>query len=177
MRGEAMAVAPTLQEGEPMGSGPVPRGGSGHAYTVLIIDDNPQLLLVVSTALRRLGNFMVVTAEDGIVGLQRCAESRPDCLVIDVRMPGLDGFQLVRTLRGDPATADLPLVILTAMAQDRDRFRGLASGADQYLLKPIKPLDLVAAIQQAIMTSVAERRGRMQMLAEGGRSARPDDDS
>ncbi len=141
-----------------------PQLATARTYTVLIIDDNPNLLLVVATALRRLGNFQVVTAEDGVAGLQLCGIHHPDCLVIDVRMPGMDGYQVVRTLRGDPATASLPLVILTAMAQDKDRYIGLASGADQYLLKPIKPLDLVAAIQRAIMTSEEERLRRLRDL-------------
>ncbi len=150
-----------------------PQLAAARTYTVLIIDDNPNLLLVIATALRRLGNFQVLTATDGVAGLQLCSLHHPDCLVIDVRMPGIDGYQVVRTLRGDPATASLPLVILTAMAQDTDRFIGLASGADHYLLKPIKPLDLVAAIQRAIMTSDADRLRRLRDLAAASDDQEP----
>ncbi len=150
-----------------------PQLAAARTYTVLIIDDNPNLLLVVATALRRLGNFQVLTATDGVAGLQLCDQHHPDCLVIDVRMPGMDGYQVVRTLRGDPATASLPLVILTAMAQDKDRFIGLASGVDQYLLKPIKPLDLVAAIQRAIMTNDEDRLRRLRELAAAREDQEP----
>lgn len=133
-------------------------------YTVLIVDDNPQLLAVVAAALRHLGHFEVFTAKNGIEGLEQCVALRPDCMVVDVRMPGLDGYQLIRAIRGDPATMDTPLVMLTAMAQDKDRFSGMAAGADQYLLKPLKPTELVAAIQRAITLSRREREERQRDL-------------
>jgi CheY-like chemotaxis protein len=142
-------------------------------YTVLIVDDNPQLLLIVSTALHRLGNFTVVTAHDGIDGLTKLYEVQPDCMIIDVRMPGLNGYQLVRTIRGDPATASTPLIMLTAMIQDKDRFAGIAAGADQYVIKPVKPLDLVAAIQRAIFASDEERARHLKALASED-EAKPD---
>jgi CheY-like chemotaxis protein len=133
---------------------------------VLIVDDNKDLLTFFTTSLSLLSNLRVETAEDGIQGLERCLELLPDCMVIDVKMPGLDGYQLVRALRGDPETASVPLVILTAMAQDKDRFVGLASGADQYLLKPIKAGDLLAAINEAIRVGDAARAQRMRLLSE-----------
>lgn len=135
-------------------------------YTVLLVDDNPDLVELLVPALRWLGNFTVESANNGIAGLERCIELRPDCMVIDVKMPGLDGYQLVRALRGDPDTAFIPLVMLTALAQDKDAFTGLAAGADQYLIKPVKPQDLVAAIQQAIALGEADRQHRMETLAE-----------
>jgi CheY-like chemotaxis protein len=138
----------------------------GRAYKVLIVDDNPNVLAVISDSLQELGDFEVVTAADGAEGLASFYAERPDCVVIDVKMPGLDGYQLVRALRGDAETAETPLVILTAMAQDLDRFAGMIAGADCYLTKPVKPQDLVAAIQQAIALSEADRRRRMQALAE-----------
>jgi CheY-like chemotaxis protein len=136
------------------------------AYTVLIVDDNPTLLDLISESLRMIGNYTVVTATNGVEGLERFYEVRPHCMVIDVKMPQLDGYQLVRILRGDPETAATPLVILTAMVQDKDRFQGLASGADQYLLKPTKPRELVEAIQRAIATSADARLEALRRLAE-----------
>lgn len=138
----------------------------GKRYTVLLVDDNRDLLLLITESLRMLGDYTIVTAENGVEGLHRAIEMRPDCMVIDIKMPGLDGYQLVRALRGDPATASMPLVMLTAMVQDSYRFAGLLAGADQFLTKPIKPLDLVNAIQEAIRLSEADRRGRMQALAQ-----------
>lgn len=146
-------------------------GGDGkpvsNPYTVLIVDDNHDLLLLITESLTLLGNYTVVTADNGDDGLARAIELRPDCVVIDVRMPGLDGYQLVRALRGDPETATLPLVILTALTQEHYHFAGLLAGADRYLTKPIKPAELVAAIQESIRLTEAERTDRMWALIDG----------
>ena len=138
---------------------------SGGRYTVLIVDDNRELLTLITDALNLLGEYTIVTAENGTDGLMRAIETRPDCLVIDIKMPGLDGYQLVRALRGDPATAAIPLVILTALTQERYHLAGLLAGADQYLIKPTKPQELVEAIQAAIGLSDAERQRRLHALA------------
>lgn len=135
-------------------------------YTVLIVDDNRELLAVLEEGLTLAGPFRVVTAEDGVQGLEAFFETRPDCVVIDVKMPELDGNQLVRILRGDQSSDQTPLVMLTALAQDYDRLRGMLSGADQYLLKPIKPRELAAAILTAISRSQEERLKHLQALAE-----------
>lgn len=139
---------------------------SPQQYTVLLVDDNPDLLRLFMMGLPDLGDFNVVTAEDGIDGLTKCVELHPDCMVIDVMMPGLNGYQLVRTLRGDPETADIPLIVLTAMVQDKNKFVGLASGADQYLCKPVMPSELCRAIATAIQVSQAERMQRLARLAD-----------
>ena len=133
--------------------------------TVLIVDDNRDLLDLISQSLTLLGSYTVLTAADGVAGLELALARRPDCVVIDIKMPGLDGFQLVRALRGDPATAAIPLVMLTALPQDKYRLGGLMAGADQHLTKPIKPADLVAAIQAAISLSATDRARRMEALA------------
>lgn len=135
-------------------------------YTVLIVEDNVELLDILSRSLQRIGHFHVVGATNGIDGLERYYEVKPDCMVIDVKMPGLNGYQLVRALRGDPSTAQTPLIILTALIQDKDRYTGVASGADLYLTKPITPQDLAQAIQRAIQTSEQERLQRLQTLAD-----------
>ena len=134
--------------------------------TVLIVEDNIELLDLLLLALPRLGGFKVVGVADGVAGLERFYELRPQCVVIDVKMPELNGYQLARLLRGDPETADTPLIILTALAQDKDQFAGLAAGADLYLIKPVSPVDLAAAIKRAIAISEAERLERWQTLLE-----------
>lgn len=134
--------------------------------TVLIVDDNPLLLEFMQDALQELGNFSVVSAANGIEGLEQFYQIRPACVVIDVKMPGLNGYQLVRALRGDPETAQTPLILLTALAQDIDQLVGHATGADHYLRKPIDPLELVQAIDQAIKLSAEERIQHLLSLAE-----------
>src|SRR5262245_19003688 len=94
---------------------------ASRSFTVLIVDDNRELLDLITESLTLLGDYTVLTADNGADGLARAVEIRPDCMVIDIKMPGLDGYQLVRALRGDPATAALPLVILTALTQDHYR--------------------------------------------------------
>ena len=135
-------------------------------YTVLIVDDNPLLLEFMQDALQELGDFLVVTASNGIEGLEQFYQVHPACVVIDVKMPGLTGYQLVRALRGDPQTAQTPLILLTALAQDREQFAGLAAGADQYLRKPIEPLELVQAIYRTIQISNEDRQERFRALGE-----------
>jgi DNA-binding response OmpR family regulator len=139
--------------------------------TVLLVDDDPDLLQALTDGLELLGNYTVVSATDGIQALERFYETRPDCVIIDVKMPGLNGYQLVRALRGDPETASTPLIILSALAQEQNQFAGLASGADEYLVKLASIYEVVAAVQRVVKIGAAERQRQMQVLLEQAEAA------
>ncbi len=135
---------------------------------ILIVDDNLDLLELLQEGLS--GHFSLLIAQDGIEGLTKAVEMHPDCAIIDIKMPGLDGFQLVRALRGDPTTKDMPLIMLTAMPEEQGRWPGLASGTDRYLTKPVLPSELIQAIHDVLAVSQRERAERMTRLAEEGES-------
>jgi len=133
---------------------------------ILVIDDDPSLLLALSRGLDLLGGFEVLTASDGATGLERFFEEHPDCVVVDVRMPGLNGYQFVRALRGDPATAQTPIVVLSALVRDQEQLAGMLTGADAYLIKPVKLKDLVQAINRAVKLTDEERLYLSQQLLD-----------
>ena len=135
-------------------------------YTILLIDDDRGLLPSLAAMIQTLTNYTVVTAENGTEGLERFFEVRPHCIVVDVKMPELDGYQFVRAIRGDPESANTPVIFLSAMSQQVNRLTGLAAGGDHYLIKPVKPLVLLEAIQAAIAVGEEERNQRLQQLAE-----------
>lgn len=113
---------------------------------LLVVDDEPNLLRAVGACLRAEG-FDVVTARGGAEALVRVAETVPDLIVSDVRMPGMDGYQLARHLRSSPRTALTPVVFLTAKDETSDRVEGFRAGVDAYLTKPFEPDELVAVIR------------------------------
>lgn len=133
---------------------------------VLVIDDNPTIVELIKYAVNLQGSYQVVVAYDGVQGLERVFTEQPDCVIIDVKMPKMDGYQLVRCLRGDMRTADVPLIILSAMTRDEDQMTGLLSGADEYLTKPFKPTALNAAIERVSRLTPAERQLRTDSLAQ-----------
>jgi CheY-like chemotaxis protein len=131
--------------------------------TVLLIDDDLDLLPAMEATLHAMSPFQVTVARDGVEGLEQV---EADCVVVDVRMPHLDGLQFVRAMRGDPATADIPIVILSAMKQEHDIVRGFLAGTDRYVPKPVEPEDLVEIIAEVLTVTVQERLRHLQALAE-----------
>lgn len=127
---------------------------------VLVIDDNPTIVELIKYAVKLQGAYRVVVAYDGIQGLESIFAEQPDCVIIDVKMPKMDGYQLVRCLRGDTRTANIPLIILSAMTREEDLMTGLLSGADEYLTKPFKPTALNDAIERVLTLTPAERQQR-----------------
>ncbi|CAA9393895.1 MAG: hypothetical protein AVDCRST_MAG74-1257 [uncultured Pyrinomonadaceae bacterium] len=116
---------------------------------LLIVDDEPNLLRAVAAVLRD-GGFDVTTARNGREALVLVAQSAPDLIVSDVRMPGMDGFALARRLRAAPNYALIPIIFLTAKDEIEDRVEGFQSGVDAYLTKPFEPDELVAIIKNIL---------------------------
>ncbi len=115
------------------------------AKRLLVVDDDPGLLRAVAETLRAEG-YEVTTARRGADALVCIAESLPDLIVSDIRMPGMDGYELVRNLRASARTKLIPLVFLTAKDETADRIAGFRSGVDAYLTKPFEPDELVAVV-------------------------------
>ena len=133
---------------------------------VLVIDDNPTIVELIKYAVNLHGSYDVVVADDGVQGLERVYDEHPDCVIIDVKMPRMDGYQLVRCLRGDPRTMDTPMIILSALTREEDQMTGLLSGVDEYLTKPFKPSALNAAIERVLRLTPDDRQRRMDQLVQ-----------
>lgn len=113
---------------------------------VLVVDDDPDILDLVRYRLERSG-YAVATASDGLEAVRLAGELRPALAVLDVMMPSLNGFEVTRRLRAEPETSRIPVILLTARAQEEDVQEGFASGADDYLRKPFSPRELSARVQ------------------------------
>ena len=113
---------------------------------MLVVDDEPDIVELVRYHAEKAG-FDCLTAADGPTGLRLVRDWRPDLLVLDVMLPGFDGLEVCRRLRRDAATASLPIIVLTARADEADRVVGLEVGADDYVVKPFSPRELVARMK------------------------------
>lgn len=110
---------------------------------LLVVEDEPGLLQAIAVCLRVEG-YEVTTARNGAEALTRVAESLPDLVISDIRMPGMDGYKLARQLRGAHRTSLIPIVFLTAKDETADRVEGFRAGIDAYLTKPFEPDELLA---------------------------------
>lgn len=123
--------------------------------TILVVDDEPAIVQIARDYLDRAG-FRVVTASDGVTALHIARNERPHLLVLDLMLPGMDGLDVTRTLRQDPATRKLPIVMLTARVDETDKLIGLELGADDYVTKPFSPRELVARVRAVLRRSEDE---------------------
>jgi CheY-like chemotaxis protein len=127
---------------------------------VLVADDDPDILLLMTLTLERDG-YDVVAAKDGLGALEAAVERVPHLVLLDLMMPGLDGYEVTRRLRLEPATKDLPIVIVTAAAEESQAARALDAGADAYMKKPFSPRELLAKTAALIL----ERRPRSRLAS------------
>ena len=116
---------------------------------ILVVDDDPVIVELLRVNFEIEG-FEVVSAADGREGLDRARSEQPDVVVSDIMMPRLDGLQMLRQLRADPTTARLPVILLSAKAQNADVQQGMELGAADYVTKPFDPLDLIARVNAVL---------------------------
>ncbi|WP_342349319.1 response regulator [uncultured Nitrospira sp.] len=125
------------------------------AATVLVVDDEKDLVELVKYHLEKEG-LKCLEARDGETALQLAKERTPDLMVLDLMLPGVDGLEVCRKVRKDPKTSSIAIIMLTAKAEEVDRIVGLEMGADDYLVKPFSPRELVARVKAVL------RRGQGQ---------------
>ena len=116
---------------------------------VMVIEDEKEIRDLVRYNLEKAG-FRVAAAADGEQGLQQLFASRPDALVLDLMLPGMNGLEIVREVRAEPLTHDLPVLVLSARSAEMDKLLGFEQGADDYLTKPFSPRELVARVKALI---------------------------
>ncbi len=119
---------------------------------ILVADDDVDIRELVEFKLSTLGHEIVAVA-DGAAAIDACKAQRPDLAVLDVMMPGVSGLDAIRVIRADPALADLPVILLTARAQESDVETGFDSGADDYITKPFSPRELASRVQALLSRS------------------------
>lgn len=141
-------------------------------YKILVTEDEPTMRRLMSVLLKR-HNHEVIEASNGEDAFALALEHQPDIILLDVIMPGVDGFETLRRLRSDPETEDIPVIFLSAKGQVEDRVEGLRLGADDYVTKPAEPAELLARIDSVILRSRREARRRKGLVfgflgAKGG---------
>lgn len=117
--------------------------------TILIVDDEPSIVITLEYLMKHAGHD-VVTARDGLQALDCLAESKPDLMILDVMMPNKNGFEVCEEVRSDDRFADMPIVILSAKSSEAEINRGLALGADAYIIKPFSTHDLVERVNSLL---------------------------
>ena len=117
---------------------------------ILVIEDDPDITLSLKYNLEREGGYRVLTARTGEEGLALAGQKRVDLLLLDLALPGLDGLEVCKSLRRAPATARLPIIVLTARVEEADKVVGLELGADDYVTKPFAVKELLARIKAVL---------------------------
>jgi DNA-binding response OmpR family regulator len=125
------------------------------AATVLVVDDEKDLVDLVKYHLEKEG-LKCLEARDGETALQVAKERIPDLVVLDLMLPGLDGLEICRKLRKDPKTSSMAIIMLTAKAEEVDRIVGLEMGADDYMVKPFSPRELVARVKAVLRRGLGQ---------------------
>lgn len=122
---------------------------------ILIVDDEANIRQLVKYNLEK-ESYQVLEAEDGLQGIRLAKTEKPDLMLLDLMLPQMDGLEVCRSLKGNPATAALPIIMLTAKSEEIDKVIGLELGADDYMTKPFSPRELVARVKAVLRRSQKE---------------------
>jgi DNA-binding response OmpR family regulator len=125
--------------------------------TILIIEDERDVVDLLALHLRKSGKFAVSTANDGASGLDKARNERPACSILDLMLPKMPGLEVCKVLKTDPATRHIPIMMLTAKAEEIDRIVGLEFGADDYVTKPFSPREVVLRVKAILRRGEARR--------------------
>jgi two-component system, OmpR family, alkaline phosphatase synthesis response regulator PhoP len=128
------------------------------AHKILVVDDEPPIVRLMEFILAREGHEMIV-AVNGEEALACVTEHNPDLVLLDIMMPRIDGYEVARTLRADPRYCEIPIIMLSAKAQDEDVRRGVEVGVNEYITKPFNPQDLVRAVNKYLDSTTGETDG------------------
>lgn len=131
---------------------------------ILILEDEPDIREILEYALKRDG-FDVISATDGQAGLAAARRLVPDLILLDLMLPGMDGLEVCRQIRGDPSTAGIALIMVTAKGEESDVVLGLGLGADDYIAKPFKPHELVARTRAVLRRTRQAAVGKQDQRA------------
>ncbi|HUS94680.1 MAG TPA: response regulator transcription factor [Patescibacteria group bacterium] len=127
--------------------------------TILLVDDDPEIVKTVRHYLQQEG-YAVLVANNGLDALVIVRDQAPDCIVLDVLLPDLVGWDIIQRIRADPRTAEIPIIMLTARVADSEKVLGLELGADDYMTKPFNPRELLARIRARLRRSQPTRPAR-----------------
>lgn len=133
---------------------------------VLIVEDDKDILNLVAWHLKA-ADYEVLKAEDGISGLDMALREKPDLIVLDLMLPGMDGLDVCKTLKRDKQAGATPIIILTARGEEADRIVGLELGADDYVVKPFSPRELVLRVQAVMRRAAGPAPGADVLSVEG----------
>jgi DNA-binding response OmpR family regulator len=132
---------------------------------ILVVDDDPTMVKLINVNLK-LNNYAVIEAISGEQALDIVSKETLDLVVLDIMMPGVDGWEVLKRIRNDPDTEELPVILVTAKTQDSDVIRGWEYGADEYVIKPFNPLLLVEVIKMVLDRSYEDRLERRKKQKE-----------
>ena len=123
------------------------------AKRILVVEDDRTSQRLTEYTLKQAG-YEISIASDGIDGLKRAREDHPDLVLLDIMLPGMDGYEVCHRLRQDPETATLPILMISAKAHQEDKDTGIKVGADVYLTKPVEPSEILAKVESLLSNTV-----------------------